>query len=138
MWASLTPAVLAKLPRHPANGSTNGVHGSPKSASGSWAAGLADLERYRTYAADWDGQGATGIPGELIDSAAALASRLEALGVVAPSCVLPGVGGTVGFEWDGSGGSVTLEVLGPDTGELFVYAPGSAVEHVVLNETVVA
>jgi hypothetical protein len=75
----------------------------------------------------------------LIDSAAALAAALRRHGVVAPASALPGVQGTVGFEWDlADGGSAALEVLGPNTAELFLHLPGEPVKHLTLTQAVTA
>jgi hypothetical protein len=135
MWADLTP-LLAKLPRTPAEGSINGTHGKRvASAGGEWTAVLADLERYRKYSDDWDGQGAKGIPREVIESAMALAAVLNTRDVIPPHCVLPGFEGTVGFEWDMTdSGSITLEITGHWTAELQRYVPGKSLERMMIAE----
>ena len=81
MWATLTPEILARFPRHPLNGAINGVHASSGTTpQGDWDARIAELEVFRTYTDDWDGQGSAGlaapaaaIGGELVDSAVTLA-----------------------------------------------------------------
>ena len=128
MWATLHPDLLAWLPRQPMD-----------SDRGDWEARLQDLERYRTYADDWDGQGSPGIGGDLIDSAGALATVLRQNGVVAPTSVLPGVQGTVGFEWDlANGGIATLEVLDPNSADLFLHQPGEPLKHTTISQVVPA
>jgi hypothetical protein len=104
MWNDLS-ALLAKLPTR-----------APVS---DWSACLADLDRYQQYGDDWDGQGASAIPGALVASARELALALRARGVPAPDAVLPGFEGTVALEWDAvAGGSVALEVTAPGCAEL--------------------
>ena len=132
MWANATP-ILPKFPRLPLNGASNGVH------VGDWSACLADLDRYRAYSDDWDGQGAKGIPGDLIDSATELVRLLRSHSVLPPTCVLPGFGGTVGFEWDTTGGgSITLEITGPETAEFELYVPNGTYEFLKIGEPVTA
>jgi hypothetical protein len=128
MWATLHPDLLVWLPQQ-----TVGTGRSD------WEARLGDLERYRNYTDDWDGQGAAGIGSDLIDSAVALAAALRRHGVVAPASALPGVQGTVGFEWDlADGGSATLEVLDPNTAELFLHLPGEPAKLLTFTQAVTA
>jgi hypothetical protein len=130
MWANMTP-LFSKFPRLPLNGTSNGTH------TDDWSACLADLERYRAYSDDWDGQGAKGIPGNLIDSAVALAGLLRSQAVTPPTCVLPGFDGTVGFEWDtAGGGSIKLEITGSEVADFERYTPTEPLEVIKLAEPV--
>ena len=132
MWANVIP-LLAKLPLWQLNGRSDAAHGVD------WSAGLADLDRYRAYTDDWDGQGAKGIPGELIDGAVSLAELLRSRTVVPPACVLPGFGGTVRFEWDvAGGGSIALEVIGPEAAEFESYTADGAYEALKVGDPVTA
>lgn len=145
MWETLKPEVLARLPRSVLNGTANGTPGSgSRGDRGSWEKCLTDLNRFRSYGDDWDGQGAAfghpakAISGELIDSAVALVEVLRRSGIDAPLCTLPDVQGTVGFEWESDGGSsITLDILEPGTAEMFLFAPGKPTEHVTLTETAI-
>lgn len=126
MWANITPH-LAKFPRQ------------PHDSAGDWSACATDLERYRGYADDWDGQQAKGIPHNLIDGATALAGLLRAQGIDPPTCVLPGFNGTVIFQWDmPADRSVSLEITGPESAALECYAPTESLEVIEIAEPVAA
>jgi len=137
MWSNLRSKLLARLPNVNANGSLNGVHpAAAKTGGSSWEKCFGDLARYRTYSDDWDGQGAVGIPSDLVDSAVALVDALRSSGVIAPSCALPGFDGTVSFEWDLNGGcSLEVEVLEPGKVEVSYYTPGGSLELETLTES---
>lgn len=139
MWDCVTP-ILAKLPRTLLNGSANGVHSAQTLfGSSEWSTTTSELERYRTYEDDWDGQGAKGIPGDVIDAGVALVAFLRSHAIIAPEYVLPGFEGTVGFEWSiPGGGSITLEITGSGTAEFDRYVPGGTFESIKLGETVPA
>lgn len=146
MWEALNSEVIARLPRQHLNGKANGTDSTKASPQvGTWEECLCDLERYRLYGEDWDGQGAAFgkpaklIPGEIIDSAVALARALQRHGVLAPHATCPGVRGTVALEWDLTADrSVTLEVVEPTTVEMSFFSPGVGVEELVLTEPVLA
>jgi len=136
MWANLDSAILARLPRVSANGIPGGLVGT---LADGWQRALDKLNHYRTYANDWDGQGAAGIDHRLIDCAEKMADALRRGGVSAPTCALPGVDGTVSLEWD-LGGRVTVQLEFNDPGvvELWVLAPDRPIEHEVLAEELAA
>ena len=147
MWDSLKPEFLARLPQSHMNGTANGAHGvtAPTSHPADWDECFEQLEEYRSYTDDWDGQGAilgkpaAPISGEVVDSAVALLRCLRAHSVVAPSGTYPGVQGNVGFDWHFSDGStVEIEVLDVGTADVFFYEPESKVEHLVLTDAVTA
>jgi hypothetical protein len=97
------------------------------------------LERYRTYADDWDGQGAKAIPAEVVGSAVELVALLRSNAIAPATCVLPGFGGTVGFEWDTpGGGSTKLEVTGPETAEFERFTPDGSYESLRVGDPVTA
>ena len=139
MWACVT-TILEKLPHVSLNGSANGVYGSAGSmGAADWSNTLSELERYRSYTDDWDGQGAKGIPREAIDAGMAIVDVLRANAIVPPNYVLPGFDGTVGFEWRiHDGGSITLDISGPGSAEFERYVPGGAYESIKFGETVPA
>ena len=146
MWDNLNPAIVARLPRPTEDPATNGTAVRLAAAAGTWEECLADLERYREYGDDWDGQAAAGIAppakavsGDVIDSAAALAASLRRHGVFAPHSTWPGVRGTVGFEWAlEHGGSISLEVTEPGSADLILFRPDKPTEHLVLTESIAA
>ena len=71
MWTNLDTDLLERLPKKPMNGIA--------SHAPTWTSVAAKLNDFRKeYSEDgWDGQGATAIPSELVDSACRLASKLE-------------------------------------------------------------
>jgi hypothetical protein len=147
MWDSLKPEFLARLPHSPEAGAMNGTPGSVKPAPPSmdWEACLAELDHYRTYTGDWDGQGeilgkpAKDIPADVVDSAVALMRSLRSHAVPAPNATYPGVGGSVGVVWDiAGGGIIELEVVGPGTADVYLVTADKKVEHLILTEAVTA
>lgn len=147
MWDTLKPELLARLPHSPTNGAVNGAPGTPVLASPStdWEACIAELNHYRTYTGDWDGQGAilgkpaAPITEEVVDSAVALMRSLRAVGVPAPHVTYPGVTGTVGVAWDlAGGGTIEIEVIDPGTADVSFITPDSKAEHSVLTDAVTA
>ena len=139
MWDCMAP-ILAKLPRMTLNGSVNGFHAAQtRTGPSEWSTTMSELERYRAYEDDWDGQGAKGISGEVIDAGVALVAFLRSHAIIAPAYVVPGFGGTVGFEWSISGGgSITLEISGAGSADFERYVPGGSFEFLKLGETVPA
>ena len=130
MWTSVTP-ILTLLPRI----STNGVLAGPGS---DWGKTFLELERYRNYKEGWDGQDATGIPNDLIESAIALASVLRTRAVTPPCCVVPDFDGTVSFEWDtdDGAGAISLNITEVGYAEFTVCRPGRDRVHLILTEAV--
>jgi hypothetical protein len=136
MWDVIDPTVLAQLPRASANGvAANGSHST--AAAGGWSHSVHQLERFRVEYAqpDWDGQGAVGVPHELVDGAVGLANTLDRHGVAPPAWTVPGPDGTVSFQWNlSSGTTVEIEVSGPMSAEVFILVPGRPAEHRLLGE----
>jgi len=131
MWTHLLQPMLSKLP-------FAGLNGTPKNALASpWSIGLQELTEIRSLEDDWDGQGALAPSSELVESAEELARELQTLRVAGPSCVVPGVNGTVVFEWEfGPDLSIEIEVTEPGAGEGFLLATGSQAEYWSLKEPV--
>ena len=98
-----------------------------------WRAAIDDLLKYRGYADDWDGGGAAAVPADLVDSAILLAQRLQRDGSPPPTCTIPGVNGTVAFEWVIPGGRVEIEVVEPFLAEVTEALPGQPVRRWVLG-----
>jgi hypothetical protein len=70
-----------------------------------------------------------GISGELLDSAAALLHLLRQVNIDPPDCVVPGVNGTVVFEWQGEGQIyLEIEITAPGKAEGVLIAPGQQTE----------
>lgn len=133
MWTTLQPDILSRFPSHVPNGQVNhvgiAVH-SVAPASDEWTARLEELDVFRSYGENWDGQGADAISPAIIESAVHLARLLNRQGVAAPSCIVPGVHGTVIFEWQGADGAyLEVEVTAPDRAEGCLIVAGKPPEH---------
>ena len=72
-----------------------------------WFDRLVELARYPD---DRDGNGSPAIERPVIDSAFALASQLAWLGAPPPVGVIPGVNGTIFFEWGTCGSNAYTEI----------------------------
>src|SRR5688572_18163148 len=120
MWSSLPAEVLQRLlPKSPASGA-NGPTPTPTNDAG-WNSILTEMEEFRTLEDDYDGQGAIAPTAQTFESAAELARALRRQGVVAPTYVVPGVNGSMNFDWEQEGGvSVGIEVVGPYTADVFI------------------
>lgn len=136
MWTTLQPEVLSRLPRHGTNGLAQ-KESSPfhrTSDTQTWEERIQELETFRSYQHDWDGQGAEAPSSELMDSAVNLAQQLVQKGIDAPSCVVPGVNGTVVFEWQGENGSyLEIEVVAANRADGCLIVPGRQTEHWTLS-----
>jgi hypothetical protein len=98
-----------------------------------WRTAIDDLLKYRNYSDDWDGDGAAAIPADVVYSAIRLAQRLQRDGHPPPSCTLPGVNGTVSFEWVVLGGRLEIEVLEPHIARVVEAFPDEPVRSWVLE-----
>jgi hypothetical protein len=95
----------------------------------SWSERLDDLLDIRCLEDDWDGLGARAPSLALVDSAIQLAQELRQLGCISPSRIVPGVNGTVLFEWQADGVYWEIEVLRPYYAEAVKMTTGEPPEH---------
>jgi len=79
-----------------------------------WTRRIDDLLSARTLADDWDGQGAVAPHPALVDGAITLALSFQTDGTRPADFVIPGVNGTVVFEWHDPVEYVEVEVTAPD------------------------
>ena len=70
-----------------------------REAEQGWMEVIDDLLSYRNYEDDYDGEGSVAPSKELIDSAIILANSLRESGELPADMVVPGVNGTIYFEW---------------------------------------
>lgn len=130
MWNSLETRLLNSLPRIADRNGKNSIVPSVRKLSDEWVERIAEMHDYAAYEDDWDGQGAAALPNDLSSNAFDLASALRANGVAAPSCVVPGVNGSMSLEWLlGEEKSIEIEVTGADSAEVFIYAPQKPVTY---------
>jgi hypothetical protein len=66
-----------------------------------------------------------------------LVTALQSQGIVPPNWVVPGVTGTLSFEWVlEEGRSIEIEVTGPCTADIFFYTPGGSTEYFEITNAV--
>ncbi|HVC95010.1 MAG TPA: hypothetical protein VND64_15045 [Pirellulales bacterium] len=98
--------------------------------AGRWEGTVRKLVEFLSLDDDWDGLGAKAASRELLASAVGLAYLLNERVVDPPQRVVPGVVGSVIFEWqlpDGSYGEV--EVVRPLYAEVMLVEPGQPAKH---------
>lgn len=98
-----------------------------------WNQCLADLLAIRAFDDDWDGQSAKAPSADLVDSAVQLAEILRQQGMVAPSRIVPGVNGTVIFEWQQGDIYRELEMTTPYCAEMLEMTPGQPPKHWIVS-----
>ncbi|MBI1915214.1 MAG: hypothetical protein HYS12_10820 [Planctomycetes bacterium] len=98
--------------------------------AGPWEPAVRVLVEFQHLGDDWDGQGARPPSRELLASAIGLAYTLHEQGVDPPSRVVPGLEGSVIFEWQDPDGTYTeVEIDRPLHAEVMLMEPGQAVKH---------
>jgi hypothetical protein len=116
-------------------GERNGVTPSPAKApglkpaadAGPWEPAVQKILAFQHLGDDWDGLGAVAPSSELLGSAIGLAYLLAAKGVAPPHCVVPGLDGSVNFEWQDPDGTIAeVEIDRPLHAEVMVMEPGKA------------
>ena len=79
---------------------------------------------------DWDGQGARAPSQEMLVSAIGLAYTLLQKGMEPPSSVVPGLEGSVIFEWQWPDGTFCeVEIVRPFYAEVMLVEPGKPAQH---------
>ena len=95
-----------------------------------WAALIDDLLALRGLKDDWDGLGAEAPHPALVDSAIKLVQRRLTGRMPPADRVIPGVNGTIFFEWHIPDSYTEIEVIAPDQADVSVVAKGSAMAEV--------
>ena len=98
-----------------------------------WSCRIDELLAIRSLADDWDGQAAKAPSTELVDSALVLAVAFRRGGAEAPSRIVPGVNGTLVFEWQAGEEYCEIEVTRPYHAEGLRVVPGQPPEHWVIE-----
>lgn len=113
----------------------NGMATAAQEPEGShhWNRITDELLDVRNLPDDWDGLGAKAPPAELVDSAIQLAQLLHQWNMESPSRVVPGLTGTVLFEWQKNGIYLEIEVCRPYYAECLKVVPGKPPEHLVIT-----
>lgn len=115
--------------KHATNGATpraDVIH----SDAGAWEPCLQKLCDFQRLGDDWDGAGAKAPSGNVLASAVGLAYVFLERGVAAPSRVVPGIEGSVLFEWQfPDGGYAEVEVTAPFFAEVMYIEQGKPPKH---------
>lgn len=102
---------------------------TPPPSADTWRLRMEELLALRTLEEDWDGQGAKAPSVDLVDSALHLAERLRQQGIDAPCRIVPGVNGTVIFEWQQDGIYREMEVTRPGHAEIMEMSADRTPKH---------
>jgi hypothetical protein len=98
--------------------------------AGPWWPAVQKIADFQHLGDDWDGFGAKVPSRELLETAIGLAYVFNQKGVDPAHRVVPGVDGTVIFEWQDPGGGYTeVEVVRPLYAEGMMIEPGKAPVH---------
>jgi hypothetical protein len=99
----------------------------PMPDAGRWEAAVAKIVEFQHLGNDWDGLGAVAPSRELLESAIGLAYLFSERGVNPPHSIIPGLEGSVNFEWQDPDGTITeVEIDRPLHAEVMVVEPGKA------------
>jgi len=102
----------------------------PGSDAGAWQPTVKKIVEFQHLGDDWDGQGAKSPSFDLLASAVGLAYVLYQQDVDPPNCVVPGVDGTVIFEWHFPDGTYSdVEIIRPLYAEVMLLEPGKPAQH---------
>ena len=91
-----------------------------------WDEVIDDLLRYRSYEDDYDGEGSVAPSKELVDGAITLAQSLRESGESPADMVVPGVNGTIYFEWHSPTEYREIEVQSADVALKSIIVKGSS------------
>src|SRR5579862_8941156 len=98
--------------------------------AGSWTATIQKMIEFQHLGHKWDGLYAEPPTPELLASAIGLAYTLYERGVEPPNCVVPGLEGSVTFEWHSRAGTVyDIEIDRPFHAEVMLIEPGQPAKH---------
>jgi hypothetical protein len=89
-----------------------------------WEECFSKLRDFRDLQDDWDGLGAEAPFGWAIRGAIELAEKLQQQGMQAPARVVPGITGTILFEWQNDGLFVEMEVTSESSADVLVMRDG--------------
>jgi hypothetical protein len=114
------------------HGDSEGVEtlASPASVLAVWHRVIEELQRIRTLADDWDGQGAEAPSREAVDWAVDWVQQMRHYRqAIPPARAVPGVVGEVYLEWQGESFHVVAEITSPARVEWTLSLPGQPNRH---------
>ncbi|HTU89622.1 MAG TPA: hypothetical protein VMF69_05955 [Gemmataceae bacterium] len=98
--------------------------------AGPWEPAVMKLVEFEHLGDNWDGLGARAPSSEMLASAIGLAYCFLEQAVDPPDCVVPGLEGSVMFEWHDPDGTYTeVEIVRPLYAEVMVIEPGKPARH---------
>jgi hypothetical protein len=117
--------------RNGESNSTAGTHAKKEGQdAGPWEGTVQEIISYLHLGDDWDGFGAKAPGRELLESAIGLAHVFHENGIEPPHRVVPGINGTVLFEWQDANGTYTeVEIDQPLHADVMVVEPGQPARH---------
>jgi hypothetical protein len=118
--------------RNGASVRTNADHRVEKTdeSAGLWEPTVQKLGTFHHLGEKWDGLEAVAPAADLLASATGLACLLKDRGVEAPQRVVPGLEGTVIFEWQFADGThAEIEIVRPLYAEVMIIEPGKPAKH---------
>jgi hypothetical protein len=115
-------------------GARNGITAHPEepalTEAGPWEPAVQKIFSFQHLGDDWDGLGAKAPSRQLLESAIGLAYILSDKGVDPPDSVVPGVDGSVTFEWQDPDGTYReVEIVRPLYAEVMMIEPGKPAKH---------
>ncbi len=133
MWTALQPEIVSRLSVE----GNNTVHSQLRTETSPggdnaemWKHCIDKLLEIRLLQNDWDGQDATAPSADLVDSAIILAVLLRQKGTSPPCRTVPGVTGSVVFEWQWADQTtLELEVIEPYFADVFLLTAGQPAKH---------
>lgn len=109
---------------------THAPNGSLAKSAAPWEPWVQKIAEYQHLDDAWDGAGAKAPSLELVESAIGLAHLLRDREMLPPSRVVPGIDGTILFEWQLPDGTYAeIEVVRPLFAEVMVIEPGKPARH---------
>src|SRR2546430_17174120 len=103
------------------NGASAADKKRPVANAGAWEPAVQKVVGFQHLGDDWDGLGAKAPSRELLESAVDLAYVLFQKGVDPPHATVPGVDGSVTFEWQDADGTYTdVEIVRPFFAEVMM------------------
>jgi hypothetical protein len=121
--------------RNGASQAPAGLHGVERDQkaladAGPWEPAVQRMVEFQHLGDDWDGQGARAPSYDVLASAIGLAYTLHQQGVDPPHRVVPGLDGSVIFEWQDPDGTYTeVEVVRWLFAEVMLIEPGQPAQH---------
>jgi hypothetical protein len=93
--------------------------------AGPWESTIQKILEFQNLRDDWDGLGAVAPSAELLQSAIRLAYLFHEKQIDPPHCVIPGLDGSVNFEWQAPDGTIAeVEIDRPLHAEVMLMEPG--------------